>query len=296
VLKRVAQGVYHLAGAPIPDHIGLRAAWLQLVPDVPAWERTPAEGVVSHRSAAAVFGLGHLPADRHEFTLPPGVSLVDRTCASIIARWLLDLVGDPRTAEWMGAREFPDDLRREVFLRLAEQIAAQREARGVSEDAALSDFAAGRGRRLREGRPLERPVRRADENRGVTERLYRSMKEARDRKPDVGRSARTLGVRPGIDILVEPDGTVVGGAGGMSVAPDSAANLPSHRRPPEHGGTGKDPVWEIGTADLGEALVYHEDPVQPGVHGFVEPSRRMTLEEYERALAATREAWAPTMR
>jgi hypothetical protein len=70
VLERVAQGVYRLSGSPTPDHLELRAAWLQLAPDVPAWKRTPREGVVSHRSAAAVYGLGHLPADRHEFTLP----------------------------------------------------------------------------------------------------------------------------------------------------------------------------------------------------------------------------------
>jgi len=70
VLDRVAQGVYRLTGAPPPDHLELRAAWLQLAPDVPGWERTPEQGVVSHRSAAALYGLGHLPADRHEFTLP----------------------------------------------------------------------------------------------------------------------------------------------------------------------------------------------------------------------------------
>jgi len=70
VLERVAHGVYHLAGAPVPDHIDLRAAWLQLAPDKPAWERTPAQGVVSHRSAAALYGLGHLPADHHDFTVP----------------------------------------------------------------------------------------------------------------------------------------------------------------------------------------------------------------------------------
>ncbi len=70
VLDRVAQGVYRLTGAPPPDHLELRAAWLQLALEVPAWERTPEQGVVSHRSAAALYGLGHLPADRHEFTLP----------------------------------------------------------------------------------------------------------------------------------------------------------------------------------------------------------------------------------
>lgn len=70
VLDRVAQGVYRLTGAPPPDHLELRAAWLQLAPEVPAWERTPEQGIVSYRSAAALYDLGHLPADRHEFTLP----------------------------------------------------------------------------------------------------------------------------------------------------------------------------------------------------------------------------------
>ncbi len=70
VLERVANGVYRLSGAPIPDHPDLRAAWLQLAPDVPAWRRATDQGVVSHRSAAALYRLGHLPADLHEFTLP----------------------------------------------------------------------------------------------------------------------------------------------------------------------------------------------------------------------------------
>jgi len=69
-LERVAHGVYQLVGTPMPDHRDLRAAWLQLVPEIPAWERKPDQGVVSDRSAAAVYGLGHLPADRHEFTVP----------------------------------------------------------------------------------------------------------------------------------------------------------------------------------------------------------------------------------
>jgi hypothetical protein len=69
ILERVASGVYRLRGAPLPDHSELRAAWLQLAPDVPAWQRSAAQGVVSHRSAASLYGLGHLPADRHEFTL-----------------------------------------------------------------------------------------------------------------------------------------------------------------------------------------------------------------------------------
>lgn len=70
VLDRVARGVYRLTGVPPADHLDLRAAWLQLAPEVPAWERSAEHGVVSHRSAAALYGLGDLPADRHEFTLP----------------------------------------------------------------------------------------------------------------------------------------------------------------------------------------------------------------------------------
>ena len=69
VLERVAYGVYRYTGAPIADHLELRAAWLQLAPATPAWQRTPEQGLVSHRSAAALYGLGHLPADVHEFTV-----------------------------------------------------------------------------------------------------------------------------------------------------------------------------------------------------------------------------------
>lgn len=69
-LDRVAHGIYRLAGAPPADHQELRAAWLQLDPETPGWQRRPDHGVVSHRSAAALYGIGHLPADRHEFILP----------------------------------------------------------------------------------------------------------------------------------------------------------------------------------------------------------------------------------
>jgi predicted transcriptional regulator of viral defense system len=70
VLQKVARGVYRLRGAPPPDHEALRAAWLQLAPDVPVWERVDAQGVVSHRSAADIYGVGHLPEEHREFTVP----------------------------------------------------------------------------------------------------------------------------------------------------------------------------------------------------------------------------------
>ena len=69
-LERVAHGVYRMRGSPPPDHLDLRAAWVQLAPATPVWERKPDQGVVSYRSAASVYGLGDLTADEHEFTLP----------------------------------------------------------------------------------------------------------------------------------------------------------------------------------------------------------------------------------
>lgn len=72
LLDRVAHGVYRLRGAPEPDHLALRAAWLQLDSGPPAWQRLddPEVAVVSHASAAAMYGVGDLRADVHEFTLP----------------------------------------------------------------------------------------------------------------------------------------------------------------------------------------------------------------------------------
>lgn len=70
ILERVGHGVYRLIGSPVPDHLSLRAAWLRLAPDLPRWERMLEQGVVSHRSAASLYGVGHLAADRHEFTVP----------------------------------------------------------------------------------------------------------------------------------------------------------------------------------------------------------------------------------
>ena len=116
------------------------------------------------------------------------------------------------------------------------------------------------------------------------------MREA-DGLPVTGPTARTLGARPGVDVPVGPDGMVHPGTGGVSVSPDSPLNLPPHRRPPEFGGTGRDPVWRLDERDLPDGLSYRPDPVRPSGHGFVEPSRSMPLTEYQRLLESTRPSW-----
>jgi hypothetical protein len=122
-------------------------------------------------------------------------------------------------------------------------------------------------------------------------RLYRAMKEDGQGLPEIGEGARYLGIRPGKDVpVVLPNELVHPGQGGMSVSPDDPANLPYYRRPPEFGGTGRDPVWVIDEGDLGPDLCYRPDPDNPG-HGFIEPTRTMTKDAYEQALQATQRLW-----
>ncbi len=72
-LERLTHGVYRVRGADEDEYIDLRAAWLAADPGRTAAERAADLDhpiVVSHRSAAAVHGIGNLYADRHEMTAP----------------------------------------------------------------------------------------------------------------------------------------------------------------------------------------------------------------------------------
>jgi hypothetical protein len=112
--------------------------------------------------------------------------------------------------------------------------------------------------------------------------------EAYDGCPRVEESARGLGVRPGIDIPVDDYGLVEPGSGGMSCSPDDPGNLPHWRRPEEHGGTGDDPVWQLEENELGGLLVYTGESQ---IHGLVEPAYQMPLDDYQAAIAETRQLW-----
>ncbi len=73
VVERRTHGVYLISGAGADELIDLRAAWLHLDPARSAADRLgdgPLGAVVSHASAAGIFGFGDLDADRHEFTVP----------------------------------------------------------------------------------------------------------------------------------------------------------------------------------------------------------------------------------
>lgn len=124
------------------------------------------------------------------------------------------------------------------------------------------------------------------------------MRADEDGLPRFGESGRYLGARPSLpgrepdgDIPATEDGAVHPGTGGMSVSPPPVDNLPPHRRPPEYGGTGKDPVFELETDGLSGDLRYRPDPYSPARHGFIEPSRAMSFEEYRQAIFDTRILW-----
>ncbi len=74
----------------------------------------------------------------------------------------------------------------------------------------------------------------------------------------------------------------------MSAVPQDPNHLPRHRKPASLGGLGIDPVWKIDSNELGPNLRFRYDSA---THGFVEPKYPMTLQEYQDALARTRDKW-----
>jgi hypothetical protein len=117
--------------------------------------------------------------------------------------------------------------------------------------------------------------------------VYRAMREDQAGGPLIGPTARTLGVRPGVDIPVV-SGRVRPNTGGMSVAPDRPENLHPLRRPAAYGGSGKDPLWALCLDDLGLNLVFRQDSAK---HGLIEPARDMPELDYQQWLADTKPFW-----
>lgn len=109
-------------------------------------------------------------------------------------------------------------------------------------------------------------------------------------KPALGESARKLGVRKGVDISIDESGNALHNEKGMSTSPDDPKNLPPHRRPPEFGGTGKDPVWEADSGSLtNDKIEWCED--NPGKHGIVRPKKDMPYDEFKSSLEGTQDSW-----
>ena len=121
--------------------------------------------------------------------------------------------------------------------------------------------------------------------------LFRAMKEETQGLPAIGPTARTIGIRPGLDVPATNAADIVSpGDEGMSVSPDDPHGLPYFRRPPKFQGTGVDPVWMLDERDLPAGLCFRPDPGNPK-HGFVEPAHPMPLQDFQRLLADTQRSW-----
>ncbi|WP_243902359.1 hypothetical protein [Aetokthonos hydrillicola] len=130
-------------------------------------------------------------------------------------------------------------------------------------------------------------------------------------KPKLGRSARLLGIRPGVDIDVaympkgwldeqgylrpsssrNDSGAIVEMAlrntKGMSTSL-SIEGLPLFRKPAAFGGIGKDSLWQIEDCHITGDLEAVQDSA---THVSIMPRATMPLEKYEAALAKTQDYW-----
>lgn len=120
-------------------------------------------------------------------------------------------------------------------------------------------------------------------------KLYRVMKVGPDGNPLVGTRRNMLGVRP-----TDPNNTQRGRkfdvsavAGTDSVLPGASEGL-SVSTNPAHLLVGPgEALWEIDSDVLRGLAVIEDRPP----HHVVEPSRTMTLDEYQDTLAATQLQW-----
>lgn len=115
--------------------------------------------------------------------------------------------------------------------------------------------------------------------------------EAPKSLPKTGETSSTLGVREGYDVDPDEEGLVRPDEGGLSVTPDDWGHLPGRRIPRELGGTGRQILFALDTEKLGPRLRFRRDPDNPVGHGFIEPARTMSFEEYRAAIHATAALW-----
>ncbi|MGM0579016.1 MAG: hypothetical protein ACQEXJ_25070 [Myxococcota bacterium] len=78
----------------------------------------------------------------------------------------------------------------------------------------------------------------------------------------------------------------------MSVTMDDPKKLPKHRRPQWLGGEGRDPLFQMWSGKLPEALALVPDKEQrDSLHACVTPRQATSFEAYQAALHGTRDKW-----
>ena len=121
----------------------------------------------------------------------------------------------------------------------------------------------------------------------------------KDGQPKLGSAGSELGVRVPKAVKPDTDGVVLPRGRGMSVAPSieslSVVFVPKRLRTrfPSARGRNSLRVWELGEGPFNEARVTDALTFQPTSpsHGVIRPSSKMHIDEFQKALAATRGFW-----
>lgn len=128
-------------------------------------------------------------------------------------------------------------------------------------------------------------------------RVFRVMKKESDGFPVIGQT--NLGVRPGIDVDVDPQNYVQVNRKGMSVAPNwrdiNVNRIPKRLRPivPGAGGSNNTFCFRMGNGAFVQGNFASGLTLEPdsATHGNVAPAQSVLLATYESDLAATQPDW-----
>ena len=118
--------------------------------------------------------------------------------------------------------------------------------------------------------------------------LYRVMKTDADGKPLVGTKSYMLGVRPTDPNNTDPKRRFDVGAVSATDVVSSGEGLSTSVDPSVLKVRTGEALFAIAEDDLGADL--RKNPDNPP-HCLIEPANPMTLEDYQQALAGTRDAW-----
>lgn len=136
-------------------------------------------------------------------------------------------------------------------------------------------------------------------------KVYRAMRrDPENDLPVVGStSSSELGVRPGIDVAVDPAGEVVLDGAGMSVAPGwrvlDDTRIPKRLRSIRPGALGPNSTacFTLGAGPFLRGIVADglelvpDSDLDPVKHGVVAPLLVVPITQYQTDLATTRAAW-----
>jgi len=128
-------------------------------------------------------------------------------------------------------------------------------------------------------------------------RVFRVMKKEADGLPTV--SPTSLGVRPGVDVDLDPQVNVLVNGKGMSVAPNwrdiNVNRIPKRLRSivPGAGGSNNTFCFRIGNGAFVQGAFANGLTLEPDstTHGNIAPAQVVPLTNYETDLAASRQNW-----